>query len=152
MKEPQPHANEPSRLSALYRLEILDTPPDERFDRIARIAKAHFRVPIALVSLVDADRQWFKYSQGIDVSETPRNISFCGHAILHDDLFLVTNAQEHPDFCDNPLVTGHPGIRFYAGAPLHAPSGERIGTLCVIDRRPRGFSADERSALRDLAE
>ncbi|CAA7614100.1 putative Histidine kinase [Candidatus Terasakiella magnetica] len=151
MKEPLIPENEASRLAALHRLGVLDTQAEERFDRITRIAKAHFGVAVALVSLVDADRQWFKSCQGLDASETPRNISFCGHAILREEVFVVTNAIKHPDFADNPLVIGPPNIRFYAGAPLHAPDGERIGTLCVIDPHAREFSAEDDSVLRDLA-
>ncbi|AVM75766.1 PAS domain S-box protein [Magnetospirillum gryphiswaldense] len=151
MQEPLTPENESSRLAALRRLGVLDTQAEERFDRITRIAKTHFGVAIALVSLVDADRQWFKSCQGIDASETPRNISFCGHAILREEVFVVTNAIEHPDFADNPLVIGPPNIRFYAGAPLHAPDGERVGTLCVIDPKPRDFSAEDSDVLRDLA-
>ena len=151
MQEPLIPENESSRLAALRRLGVLDTQAEERFDRITRIAKTHFGVAIALVSLVDADRQWFKSCQGIDASETPRNISFCGHAILREEVFVVTNAVEHPDFADNPLVIGPPNIRFYAGAPLHAPDGERVGTLCVIDPNPRDFCAQDVDVLRDLA-
>jgi PAS domain S-box-containing protein len=102
--------------------------------------------------LVDADRQWFKSCQGIDASETPRNISFCGHAILNEEIFIVTNAAENPVFADNPLVVGTPNIRFYAGAPLHAPDGERVGTLCIIDPKPRAFSHEDGLILRDLAD
>lgn len=151
MREPPVPENETARLAALHQLGILDTQAEERFDRITRIAKIHFDVAIALVSLVDADRQWFKSCQGLDASETPRNISFCGHAILRDNVFVVTNAIEHPDFADNPLVIGPPNIRFYAGAPLHAEDGERVGTLCIIDPKPRTFSAEDAEILRDLA-
>ena len=145
-------ADEASRLDALWRLEVLDTEAEERFDRLTRLAKAQFGVGIALVSLVDSARQWFKSRQGLDAKETPRDISFCGHAILADELFVVENAAQHPDFADNPLVTGGPNIRFYAGAPLHAPEGSRVGTLCVIDPRPRRFGAAEREMLRHLAD
>jgi PAS domain S-box-containing protein len=152
MKKPRIPDNEASRLASLRSLDILDTEAEERFDRITRVVKAHFGVAIALVSLVDANRQWFKSSQGIEAKETPRNISFCGHAILSDEIFIINNAVENPDFADNPLVTGPPNIRFYAGAPLHAPAGERIGALCIIDPRPRDLTIEERATLRDLAD
>ncbi|MBC8211959.1 MAG: PAS domain S-box protein [Gammaproteobacteria bacterium] len=144
--------NETERLAALQHLELLDTLPENRFDRLTRIVKQHFQVSIALVSLVDRDRQWFKSRQGLDATETPRDISFCGHAILSDDIFYIRNTLEDVRFADNPLVTGAPNIRFYAGAPLHTPDGSRIGTLCIIDDKPREFSAQALSVLRDLAD
>ncbi|MES9967276.1 MAG: PAS domain S-box protein [Sedimenticola sp.] len=152
MKTPETPKNELLRMDALCRLNILDTPSEERFDRITRVAQRHFNVPIALVSLVDNDRQWFKSRQGLDAEETSRDISFCGHAIHNEHIFYIPNAAEDPRFADNPLVTVAPNIRFYAGAPLHAPGGERIGTLCIIDSEPREFSSDELSVLRDLAD
>lgn len=152
MKQPDVPANEVTRHAALCNLELLDTHTEERFDRITRIAQVHFSVPIALVSLIDTGRQWFKSHQGLDATETPRDISFCGHAILSDDIFYIPNALEDPRFADNPLVTGGPNIRFYAGAPLHAPGGERIGTLCIIDDKPREFSETDLAVLRDLAD
>ena len=151
MKEPLIPANEASRLASLHTLDILDTEAEERFDRVTRVAKAHFGVAIALVSLVDENRQWFKSCQGLDASETPRNISFCGHAILSEEIFIINDAAGNPDFADNPLVTGPPFIRFYAGAPLHAPSGARIGTLCIIDPNPRNMDSADQRILRDLA-
>ncbi|MEK6662739.1 MAG: PAS domain S-box protein [Pseudomonadota bacterium] len=151
MKKPETPANETARVAALCGLAVLDTPAEERFDRITRIAQRHFQVSIALVSLVDAERQWFKSCQGLGASETPRDISFCGHAILSEDILYIPNALDDPRFADNPLVTGAPNIRFYAGAPLHAPGGERVGTLCIIDDKPRTFSAAELTVLRDLA-
>jgi len=152
MKKPDIPAHESARLAALCRLSILDTPAEERFDRITRIAQQHFQVPIALVSLIDTERQWFKSRQGLNAVETPRDISFCGHAILSDDILCIPNALADPRFEDNPLVTGAPNIRFYAGAPLHAPGGERVGTLCIIDGKPRTFTADDLNVLRDLAD
>ncbi|CCQ72824.1 PAS domain S-box protein [Magnetospira sp. QH-2] len=152
MKAPAIPRNDALRLLALENLCLLDTASEERFDRITRVAQAHFKVPIALVSLVDKERQWFKSRQGLDATETPRDISFCGHAILQDDVFVIGNALEDERFADNPLVTGAPKIRFYAGAPLFAPGGERVGTLCIIDVEPRHLSTEQVSTLRDLAD
>ena len=147
-------ADEDERLSALRELLLLDTPPEERFDRLARFVAEQLDVPIALLTLVDGQRQWFKARVGIDATETPRDISFCGHAIMKNDVFIVEDASRDPRFSDNPLVTGEPHIRFYAGAPLSAPGGHRIGTLCVIDTVPRTLGPVELSildALRRLA-
>ena len=152
MKKPEFPANEVDRVAALCGLSVLDTPAEERFDRITRIAQQHFRVPIALVSLIDSERQWFKSRQGLEAKETPRDISFCGHAILSEDILCIPNALADPRFADNPLVAGGPNIRFYAGAPLHAPGGARVGTLCIIDDQPRSLSADELSVFRDHGE
>lgn len=143
--------NESQRIEALCGLNILDTPADPRFDRITRIAQTYFNMPIVLVSLIDTQRQWFKSRQGLDATETPRNISFCGHAILGDDVFYVPNTLLDSRFSDNPLVTGTPDIRFYAGAPLAAPDGLKVGTLCLIDTQPRSLSPEEFGFLRDLA-
>jgi PAS domain S-box-containing protein len=151
MKKPDYTANELGRIAALHGLGILDTPPEERFDRITRIAQQIFNVPIALVSLVDKDRQWFKSCQGLGVSETPRDISFCGHAILGDGLFVVPDALEDARFADNPLVTSDPKIRFYAGSTLIGKDGQKLGTLCIIDRRARTFTAAGLQTLSDLA-
>ncbi len=144
-------ADEEQRLAALEELEILDTPAEERFDRLTRLARKLFDVPIALVSLVDSDRQWFKSKQGLDACETPRSVSFCGHAILSHDVLHVPDALEDLRFADSPLVTGEPHIRFYAGAPL-VIDGQRVGTLCLNDRRPRELGEDELRSLRDLAD
>jgi diguanylate cyclase (GGDEF)-like protein len=143
--------NEPARLATLRTLGILDTPAEERFDRLTRLARRLFDVPIALVSLIDENRQWFKSCAGLGVPETSRDISFCGHAILHDDVFMIPDARADVRFHDNPLVTGDPGIRFYAGQPLKVPDGTKLGTLCLIDRRPRELDTEERGLLRDLA-
>ncbi|MGC5699079.1 sensor domain-containing diguanylate cyclase [Pseudomonas sp. NFXW11] len=143
--------NEALRVQTLRELNILDTPPEERFDRLTRLAKRLFNVPIALVSLVDSDRQWFKSCVGLDASETPRDVSFCGHAILGDQILTVPNAEQDERFHDNPLVLGDPGIRFYAGCPLTVPNGSKLGTLCLIDVKPRDLDDEERALLRDLA-
>lgn len=151
MLKPLIPANESARLQALRDLNILDTPAEERFDRLTRIAQHILQVPIALVSLIDADRQWFKSRQGLDVQETHRDISFCGHAILGSDVYVVANAAADPRFADNPLVLEAPSIRFYAGAPLTLSSGERVGTLCAIDRQPHQITPAQLAALQDLA-
>ncbi len=151
MKQPEIPADEQARLGALRSLNILDTPPEERFDRLTRVAKRMFGVPIALISLIDENRQWFKSCVGLDVKETPRDISFCGHAIHGDEIFIIPNATEDERFADNPLVIGDPHIRFYAGCPLKAPDGRLMGTLCIIDRASRDFASDDLDALRDLA-
>jgi diguanylate cyclase (GGDEF)-like protein len=150
MIPPVTPVNEATRLEALRSLKILDTSPQERFDRLTRLAKRLFGVPIALISLVDANRQWFKSCQGLDVSETPRDVSFCGHAILGDDILMVPDALLDERFHDNPLVVGDPKIRFYAGCPLTLPNGSKIGTLCLIDVAPRTLEAADSELLRDL--
>jgi len=152
MLVPGKPANEAARIQALQGLDLLDSAPEERFDRLTRLAKRLFNVPIALVTLVDTNRQWFKSCVGLDVSETPRDVSFCGHAILNDGLLLVPDAREDVRFHDNPLVTGAPNIRFYAGYPLTVPNGNKMGTLCLIDTKPRDLDEEERALLRDLAE
>ena len=143
--------NEEQRLRTLHGLALLDTPAEERFDRITRLAARIFDVPIALITLVDEDRQWFKSRFGdIDI-QTPREQSFCAHAILDSQTFVVSDALGDDRFADNPSVSGKLRIRFYAGHPMVAPDGSRVGTLCVIDHRPREFGDDELQALRDLA-
>lgn len=149
IKPPIP-ADEFRRLETLRSLKLLDTPAEERFDRITHLAKRIFGVPIALVSLVDADRQWFKSRQGLEAIETPREISFCGHAIVGDRIFVVNDAAADERFCDNPLVACDPNIRFYAGYPLNAPDGSKVGTLCIIDRKPRKLSKEDLHLLREL--
>ena len=151
MIKPATPVDEATRVGTLRALDILDTAPEERFDRLTRLAKRLFGVPIALVSLVDTNRQWFKSCDGLGATETPREISFCGHAILSDDILVIPDALLDDRFCDNPLVVDDPHIRFYAGCPLRAPNGSRLGTLCLIDRAPRMFDADELQPLRDLA-
>lgn len=151
MQEPPSPIDENQRLRALVKLRMLDTIPEERFDRITRVACRAFGVPIALVSLVDRNRQWFKSRQGLEAGETGRNISFCGHAILQDGPLIVPDTMADTRFADNPLVLGPPNIRFYAGQPVHGPDGSRVGTLCLIDRQARKFSDDDRGLLADLA-
>lgn len=123
MLEPPKPSDEIERIAALCRLHVLDTPSDERFDRIARVAQRMFHVPIALITLVDNERQWFKSRAGLAVAETPRNVSLCGHAILDDRPFIVNDAHADERFVDNPLVTCEPHLRFYAGIPIHELGG-----------------------------
>ena len=147
-----PADDEDLRLEKLRLYEILDTPSEEAFDRITRIVARTLGVEIALVSLIDADRQWFKSRHGLDAEETPRELAFCAHAILQDDVLIVPDATQDARFHDNPLVTGAPDIRFYAGAPLQSPDGVKLGTLCAIDRTPQTLSDDHRQLLTDLAK
>jgi diguanylate cyclase (GGDEF)-like protein len=151
MRSPEKPKDEQARLDTLRSLNILDSLPEERFDRLTRLARRLFGVPIALVSLVDEDRQWFKSAMGLQFKETPREISFCSHAILGDDIFTVPDAALDERFRDNPLVTNDPKIRFYAGCPLTVANGHKLGTLCLIDQQPRTFAEDDRMLLRDLA-
>ncbi|MBT8092916.1 MAG: sensor domain-containing diguanylate cyclase [Gammaproteobacteria bacterium] len=143
---------ETQRLMSLHSLRILDTPAEERYDRITRMAKRLFDVEICLVSLVDSDRQWFKSKVGLDACQTNRDISFCGHAINNGDPFIIVDAVEDERFCDNPLVTGPPNVRFYAGQPIKGPGGFRIGTLCIVDSQPREMSAEDIETLKDLGQ
>ena len=144
-------SREAQRLDALRQYEVLDTPPDAAFDDITRLAAQALQAPISLISLIDETRQWFKSHFGLDSTHTGREVSFCAHAILHpDDVFEVPDASADPRFADNPLVTGEPHIRFYAGVSLTVPGGHALGTLNVIDRVPRRLSADERNLLRTL--
>ncbi|HRW48325.1 MAG TPA: PAS domain S-box protein [Caldilinea sp.] len=151
MKSASIPENEPERLDALRRYEILDTPAEDEFEDFTRLAAQICGTPIALVSLVDADRQWFKSRVGLDTTETVRGISFCGHAIHGQGVFEVPDALDDERFRDNPLVTAVPNIRFYAGAPLTTPNGYNIGTLCVIDRVPRRLTPEQREAMMRLA-
>ena len=152
MKIPDSPPDEEARLKALRSLNVLDTPSEDRFDRLTRLAKRMFDVPIALVSLVDENRQWFKSCIGLNVSETPRDISFCGHAILGNEIFIIPDATEDERFSDNPLVLNEPYIRFYAGCPLRYLDGSMLGTLCIIDTQPRVLNREDLDALKDLAE
>jgi len=152
MIKPALPANEKERLALLYELVLLDTPPEERFDKIVEFASNEFKVPICLISLIDADRQWFKARVGIDACETARDISFCGHALLGNEILLVPDALLDPRFHDNPVVTGPPHVRFYAGAPLVCEDGLALGTLCVIDTVPRTLDPVELAILESLRD
>ena len=151
MKAPLPE-NETARLEALRKCKILDTAPEEAFENITRLAAYICSTPIALVSLVDAERQWFKSKVGIDATQVPRDVGFCAHAILQTDVFIVPDTLADPRFATNPLVTSEPYIRFYAGVPLIAASGHALGTVCVIDYVPRELDAQQIEALRTLGD
>lgn len=144
-------ANESTRLAALRKTQLLDTPLEERFERITRLVCRLLDVPTASISLVDETRQWFKSVQGSDLTETPRKVAFCSHTILSDEILVVPDATDDVRFSDNPLVTGSENVKFYAGHPLKAADGSRVGVLCAIDHKPRGFSEQDRETLRDLA-
>lgn len=142
---------EANRMRALRRYDALDTPPDGAFDRITALAAKTFAVPISIVSIVDTDRIWFKSHHGVDVTEVGRDPGLCASAILQDDAWVVTDALKDPRAMTNPLVVGELGLQFYAGFPLITQDGHRLGTLCVIDRKPRQMSPDEVDTLRTLA-
>ncbi len=150
--EPQQPVDEAERLAALRTYDVLDTPSEEAFDDLTRIASRVCGTPIALISLVDADRQWFKSRVGLEADETPRNMAFCAHAILRPkDVLIVPDSSLDERFHDNPLVTGAPHVRFYAGAPLVTPGGRALGTLCVIDQKPRELDPVQRELLSVLS-
>ncbi len=151
MKAADIPADETTRLQSLESLHLIDTHPEERFDRITRLACKVFNVPIALMSLVDRERQWCMSRQGTSLCEMSRHDSFCSHAILQEQPLVVPDARLDLRFADNPLVTGEPRIRFYAGQPIRTPDGSRVGTLCIIDRQPRPFPDEDKAMLRDLA-
>jgi len=149
----RPHlpVNEAQRLQTLQRYKVLDTPAEAVFDDITRVASIVCETPMALVSLVDADRQWFKSKQGLDATETPRELAFCAHAIHDTEILEVRDATHDDRFARNPLVTGDPNIRFYAGAPLTGSDGTAAGTLCVVDRIPRTLKPHQREVLTALS-
>ena len=151
MKKPAIPANEKQRQAALESYAILDSSPEMAYDDIATLASMICGTPIALVTLIDNDRQWFKANVGLDAAETSRDISFCGHAIHDVKVFEVDDARLDERFADNPLVQEGPKIRFYAGAPLIDRQGFALGTLCVIDKEPKKLSADQIKALEALA-
>ena len=143
--------SEKKRLKVLWQYDVLDTIPEALFDDLTELAAGICEAPIALISLVDEKRQWFKSKFGITVNETSRDVSFCAHAIQQPDLFIIPDATQDVRFASNPLVTSDPKIRFYAGAPLTTPDGYALGTLCVIDKVPRELRSEQKQALRILA-
>ena len=144
--------NEAERLEALRSYGILDTHPEEEFDAITRMAARLCGTPIALISLVDVARQWFKSKVGLDVTETPREVAFCAHAILQQEPLVVPDAQDDPRFSENPLVTSDPNVRFYCGIPLTSEKGLGLGSLCVIDKKPRRLTAEQMEDLQVLGQ
>src|SRR3989338_11009891 len=138
-KAPIPN-NEPKRLASLYALELLNTPPEERFDQLTRMAVKIFHVPISTLTLIDSNREWFKYCQGLSKTEGDRAISFCGHALIEDEILVIQDTKKDERFADNPMVVGEPYIRFYAGVPIMSADGQCIGVVCIKDTKPREFS------------
>lgn len=143
--------NEKERVQALVNLEVMDTPINPVFERITRITKQMFGVPVVAISIIDSERQWFKSTQGMNVCENDLSSSFCSHAILQDDVFVVPDSLKDPRFADNPCVEADPFVRFYAGCPVQTQDGYKIGTLCIIDSKPREFTEEQLTSLRDMA-
>ncbi len=151
MDAPMMPSNDAARVDALQKYAILDSEPEQAFDDLTLLASYVCKTPIAMISLVDEDRQWFKAKIGISAKETSRNIAFCSTAIQQRDVFVVPDALQDERFRTNPLVVSEPNIRFYAGAPLINEDGYALGTLCVIDRTPRNLAADQEVALKALS-
>lgn len=151
MKFPGIPENEEERLKSLYMIDLLDVRDEERFERLTRIGQKLFQVPIAVINLLDRDRQWALACQGLSGREMSRDISFCAHAILQQEPLIVSDARQDERFHDNPLVTGEPYIRFYVGYPVHLPDGAVVGTLCLVNSEPRDFTQEDIATLKDLA-
>jgi GAF domain-containing protein len=145
-------ANEKERVETLKKYQLLDTPPDGTFDRITALAAMIFKVPIAIISLVDTDRIWFKSQHGLDVKQINRDPGLCASAILSNDLYIIESAKDDPRSLANPLVAGEFGLRFYAAAPLHTEENHNLGTLCLLDQKPRSFSKEDREMLKHLGD
>ncbi len=144
--------DEKKRLASLNKYSVLDKQEEAIFDQLTKLASIICETPISLISLIDEDRQWFKSHIGLDTRETPRHMAFCNHAIKGDGAFIVEDAREDERFAANPLVTGDPNIKFYAGYPLNSREGEKLGTLCVIDQKPKKLTEMQVSALKTLSE
>ena len=144
--------DEKERLAALYRLDIVDTPPEDKYDEITNIACDEFEVCTSMLTLIDSDRQWFKSATGLDAKETPREIALCAHTVLQEGCFIVEDALLDTRFADHPLVVAEPHFRFYAGCPIHDPTGFRIGSLCIIHTSPRHFDCIDSAKLHELAK
>jgi GAF domain-containing protein len=151
MKKAPIPKNEFERIQSVQALGILDTPPEERFDKLTRAATLIFHVPISTLTIIDAQREWFKSCQGLAQKEGDRAISFCGHALVENEMLVVTDAAKDERFADNPMVIGDPHIRFYAGVPIVGADGRRIGVFCIKDTKPREFSPEDREILEGLA-
>ena len=149
MKAPLP-LNEKARLEALRRYQILDTEAEEAYDNITRLANHLCYTPVSMITMVDEDRQWYKSKMGVEMQQTPRDISFCAHAILDENMTVVPDMRQDERFSDNPFVTSGPQVRFYAGVPLITPDGHALGTLCVLDREPRILSPQQKDMLTAL--
>ena len=152
MKEAPIPKNELKRIASLYALDLLDTPPEERFDRLTKTAIQIFHVPISTLTLIDANREWFKSCQGLSKTEGDRAISFCGHALVENKILVVQDTTKDERFADNPTVIGKPYIKFYAGVPIMSADGQRIGAFCIKDIKPREFSKDDIEILEGLAK
>ena len=144
-------SDEFKRILSVLTLNLLDTPPEERFDQLTRCATLIFHVPISTLTLIDATREWFKSCQGLSNIEGDRAISFCGHALVENEILVVPDTTKDERFADNPLVTGEPFIRFYAGVPIMGADGARVGVFCIKDIKPREFSKEDREILKGLA-
>jgi GAF domain-containing protein len=151
MATPIPIKNEAARVEALHKYAILDTEPEQAFDDLVLLASFVCKTPMAMISLVDEDRQWFKSKVGVSISETPREIAFCATAIQQPDVFIVPDTLKDERYRNNPLVVSEPNVRFYAGAPLIDEDGHALGTICVVDRVPREFVPDQQAALKALS-
>jgi len=152
MKEAPIPKNELTRIVSLYALDLLDTPPEERFDRLTSCATKIFHVPISTLTLIDANREWFKSCQGLSKTEGDRAISFCGHALVENEILIIPDTLKDERFKDNPMVIGEPYIRFYAGVPIMSADGSRIGVFCIKDTKPRELSKDDIEILEGLAK
>ena len=151
MKKAPIPKNELRRVMSLYALDLLDTPPEERFDQLTRCATKIFKMPISTLTLIDANREWFKSCQGLSKTEGDRAVSFCGHALVENEILVIKDTAKDERFVDNPMVIGEPYIRFYAGVPIVSADGHRIGVFCVKDTKPREFSKDDEEILKGLA-